>query len=91
MASVKGVESVSSDSYFGSGRVVVELKENAPVSATKFEIASLIRQIRKKLPEGVSYPSLAGGEVQTGKDREEAVKHILTYQVNASMTDEQIR
>ncbi len=91
MASVKGVESVSSDSYFGSGRVVVELKDNAPVSATKFEIASLIRQIRKKLPEGVSYPSLTGGEVQTGKDREEAVKHILTYQVNASMTDEQIR
>lgn len=92
VASVKGVENVSSDSYFGSGRIVIELKKDADVSSTKFEIASLLRQIRKKLPKELSYPSLTGGEIQTGhKNKENGVKHILTYQVNAGLEDIQIK
>lgn len=90
-SSVKGVESVSSVSEFGSGRVVVQLKKQADVPAVKFEIASLLRQIRGKLPEGVSYPVLTGGEADTGRSDDKEVKHILTYQVNADMPDEQIR
>lgn len=90
-SSVKGVESVSSVSEFGSGRVTVQLKKQADVSSVKFEIASLLRQIRSKLPEGVSYPVLSGGEVDTGRSDENEVKHILSYQVNADMPDEQIR
>lgn len=89
--SVKGVESVSSVSEFGSGRVTVQLKKQADVSSVKFEIASLLRQIRSKLPEGVSYPVLSGGEVDTGRSDENEVKHMLSYQVNADMPDEQIR
>lgn len=90
-SSVKGVESVSSVSEFGSGRVTVQLKKQADVSAVKFEIASLLRQMRGKLPEGVSYPVLSGGEIDTGRRDDNEVKHILTYQVNADMPDEQIR
>ena len=52
VSSVKGVEGTSSESYFGSGMVRVELKKDANISATKFEISSLIRQIQKQLPEG---------------------------------------
>lgn len=91
VTSVKGVENVSSDSYFGWGRVIVELKKRVDVSGTKFEIASLLRQIRKKLPEGVSYPSLTGGEVQTGNKQNDKVKHILTYQINAGLNTLQIK
>lgn len=91
VTSVKGVESVSSDSYYGSGRVAVNLKKGVDVSGVKFEIASLLRQVKDKLPEGVSYPSLSGGEVQTGSHREEGAKHILTYHVNAQMEDLQIK
>ena len=61
------------------------------MSSVKFEIASLLRQIRSKLPEGVSYPVLSGGEVDTGRSDENEVKRILSYQVNADMPDEQIR
>lgn len=90
-SSVKGVESVSSVSEFGSGRVTVQLKKQVDVSSVKFEIASLLRQIRSKLPEGVSYPVLSGGEVDTGRKDDEEVRQILSYQVNADMPDEQIR
>ena len=41
VSAVKGVAEVSSESYFGSGRVTVVLKKEADVSAVKFEISSL--------------------------------------------------
>ena len=50
VSSVKGVENVSSESYFGSGKVIVELKKGADVSSVKFEISSLLKQIYKRLP-----------------------------------------
>lgn len=91
VSAVKGVESVSSESYFGSGRVVVRLKRNADVSAVKFEIGSLLKQVRKKLPDGVSYPVLEGGDVVNERQQKDATKLLLTYQVNSNLSDEQIK
>ena len=91
VSSVKGVEGTSSESYFGSGMVRVELKKDANISATKFEISSLIRQIQKQLPEGVSYPELRGGDVVNGSGRKSETQHLLTYQVNSKLTDEQLK
>ena len=91
VASVKGVESVSSESYFGSGRVDVELKKGADVSSVKFEISSLLKQIYKKLPEGVSYPSLTGGEVVNENEKSETTQLLLSYQVNSNLSDEQLK
>ena len=91
VSAVKGVERVSSVSNFGSGRVEIELKPKTNVSAAKFEIASAIRQIYRKLPEKVSYPELTGGEVAAGSGRDEKEKLLLTYQLNASMKDDQLK
>lgn len=91
VSAVEGVESVSSTSYFGSGRVTIQLKKGASVSGTKFEIAALLRQIRDKLPEGVSWPTLSGGEVVTSSNDPEKNKPLLTYQINADMPDREIR
>lgn len=93
VSAVKGVAEVSSASYFGSGRVTVVLKKEADVSAVKFEISSLLKQVRKKLPENVSYPVLSGGEVVNEGEapREGTLKHLLTYQVNSNLRDEQIK
>ena len=93
VSAVKGVAEVSSESYFGSGRVTVVLKKEADVSAVKFEISSLLKQVRKKLPEEVSYPELTGGEVvnDEGAPKENTASHLLTYQVNSNLTGEQIK
>lgn len=91
ISAVKGVESVSSESYFGSGKVVVELKKEADVSSTKFEISSLLKQIHKRLPEDVSYPVLTGGEVVNEKGRSETTQLLLTYQINSNLSDEQLK
>ncbi len=91
VSAVKGVESVSSVSNFGSGRVEIELKPQASVSATKFEIASAIKQIYKKFPEEVSYPSVSGGEVVFTAGKDEKEKLLLTYQLNSAMKDDQLK
>ena len=93
VSAVKGVGEVSSVSNFGSGRVTVVLKKEADVSAVKFEISSLLKQVRKKLPEDVSYPVLSGGEVvnEDGGERENTLRHLLTYQVNSNLKGEQIK
>lgn len=80
---VKDVASVSSASYDGRGRVKVELKKSADVSALRFEITSSIRQIYSKLPHGVTYPSVTGGEL-VGEDDSNKKTLLLTYNVNAN-------
>ena len=91
VAAVRGVENVKSESYFGSGRVTIELKKNANVSATKFEIASLLRQVRKQMPQGVSYPELSGGEVVNENQKKETTQVLLSYCVNSNLSDEQLK
>lgn len=91
VSAVNGVESVSSVSNFGSGRVEIELKPQANVSAAKFEIASSLRQIYRKFPDDVSYPELSGGEVVAESGRDEKEKLLLTYQLNSSMKDDQLK
>lgn len=91
VSAVKGVESVSSVSRFGGGRVEIHLKPQASVSATKFEIASAIKQIYKKFPEDVSYPAVTGGEVTPRRGTDEKEKLLLTYQLNSDMKDDQLK
>lgn len=88
---VKGVKKVSSLSLFGSGRISVEMKPNANVSMAKFEIASILRQLRPKLPENMSYPLVVGGEIDASRVDNNEVKLILTYQLYADMPEEQIK
>lgn len=90
VSSVRGVESVSSESNFGSGNVTVQLKKNASVSGVKFEIASLLRQVRDKLPKEVTYPELSGGEIVTGRGRDKDAR-ILSYRIKADMPDIEIK
>lgn len=90
VSSVKGVESVTSVSNFGSGTVTVQLKKGASVSGVKFEIASLLRQVKDKLPQEVSHPILSGGEVVTGNNRNREGP-ILSYRIKATMPDRDIR
>lgn len=91
VASLKGVESVASNSYFGRNEIFVKLKEQADVSAVRFEISSLLRQSYGRLPKGVSYPSVSGGEVVNARTSHQEETLLLTYQVNADMQPELIK
>ena len=91
VSSLKGVESVASNSYFGRNEIIVNLKEQADVSAVRFEISSFLRQSYGRLPKGVSYPSVSGGEVVNARSSHREDVLLLTYQVNADMQPELIK
>jgi len=91
VSSVKGVKSVESVSQYGSGNVTIHLKKDASVSSVKFEIGSLLRQVRDRFPEGVSYPILSGGEVITSESGLETHRPLLTYLIQANMQGRDIR
>ncbi len=91
VSSVNGVESVESISKFGSGSVTIQLKKQAAVSSVKFEITSLLRQVRDKLPKEMSYPILSGGEVITERLRDEKRRPLICYHIHAEMPDYEIR
>lgn len=91
VSALKGVESVSSTSYFGHNEIVVKLKEKANVSSVRFEISSLLRQSYGKLPQGISFPTVSGGEVVNDNSSHHDQRLLLTYQVNANMPPDQIK
>lgn len=85
LAALKGVESVSSKSSWGRSEIYVKLKESAKVSSVRFEISSMLRQSYERLPEGISYPDVSGGEVVYQKSSRDNQQLLLTYLVNADM------
>lgn len=91
VSSVRGIAKTESQSRFGQGSVTVELKPGADVSAVKFEISSLLRQMRGKLPDGVSQPIVTGGEiVNDGNDDKKSVT-LLTYQLADNQSTNALR
>lgn len=92
MVAVRGVESVESESRFGSGWVKVTLKPDVRVFAVRFEIASLLRQLRSRLPDGVSTPTLSGGDIvdNTRRQKEETV-HLLSYNISSRLNSAQLQ
>lgn len=87
---VKGVKKVSSVSKFGSGTITVELKPKVNVSQIRFEIAQMLRHVRSKLPEDMTFPVISGGEANTEQGDANEIKQVLTWQMYAEMSDEQL-
>lgn len=84
IASVNGIKNISSVSRKGGGSITAELKNKDDIEHVRFEIAQLIRQVYKKLPEGCSYPSLTGAS--SGVD----LRPVLTFTVNADIPTQEI-
>lgn len=89
VSSVAGVEQTYSTSQEGNGIVNIKLKKGANISAVRFEIMSLLKQIGCKLPLGSSYPILSGGDVENTTLR--GTQQVLSYIVNADMDPAHIR
>ncbi len=66
LSGIRNCTSVSSVSSKGSGRINLKFRKGTDMAATRFEIASRIRNIYTSLPDGVSYPGISLGTRGTG-------------------------
>ncbi|WP_018464103.1 efflux RND transporter permease subunit [Segatella paludivivens] len=91
VSSLKGIEKIESNSYFGHSEIKIKLKPETDVSSIRFEISSLLRQAYSHLPKGISYPTLSGGEVKMNTASHNEKKLLLTYNINADMQPDMIK
>ena len=79
LTTVSGIKKITSTTLSEGGRITVEFDRNADLRAKRFEVASLMREARSRLPERVSYPviSLNMPSNQTGTT-------ILSFQLNGN-------
>ncbi len=85
LARLENVESTSSVSSLGTGRVSLVFKEGTQMDVARFEVASQMRSLYPKLPEGVSYPSL---NVSTAGDMESEMP-VVGYTINTSLSGQE--
>ena len=85
LASVSGIKNIRSVSKKDRGNISLTFKKNVNIDAVRFEIASLIRQVYPKLPEGVSYPAIS---LSTAGEKS---RPVITYTLNADLPTQRIK
>nr|WP_314561347.1 efflux RND transporter permease subunit [uncultured Capnocytophaga sp.] len=78
LSRIKGVKNITSRSGNGWGYISVEIDKHTSLEATRFEVATIIRQLWGQLPRNVSYPQL-----RVKRPDEKANRPFLNYTVNA--------
>lgn len=58
IGTLQGVEHVKSSSDYNQGTISIDLEEGIDPDFARFEVSSAIRQIYRKLPSTLSYPSI---------------------------------
>jgi multidrug efflux pump subunit AcrB len=79
LTTVTGVRKISSSTYNGGGRITIEFDKNIDLRAKRFEVASLLRESRKRLPDRVSYPVIT-----MNMPSNQSGSIILSFQLNGN-------
>lgn len=79
LTTVTGVRNITSSTWNGGGNITVEFDRNADLNTKRFEVASLLRESRKKLPERVSYPVIS-----MNMPSNESGSSVLSLQLNGN-------
>jgi multidrug efflux pump subunit AcrB len=58
LGTLQGAKEIESSSGYNEGNIKLSLDEKTDVNKARFEVASLIRQIYRSLPQGVTYPTI---------------------------------
>lgn len=79
-STVMGLTKLSSKSSKSNGRITLEFDKYTEIDNVRFEIATIIRQLYKKLPERVSYPTISVNKPNDDENQ----RAFLSYSINAS-------
>lgn len=75
LSGIKNSTSISSVSEKGRGHIDIGFRKGTDMAASRFEVASRIRNTYKSLPDGVSYPAISLGTRGTGGGT--AISYVL--------------
>ncbi len=79
LGKVSQVKNIESESSVGSGRITIEFDKTADIDKKRYEVSTLIRQLRSNLPEEMSYP-----EISTSVREDGQAVSFMTLTLNSS-------
>jgi multidrug efflux pump subunit AcrB len=77
LSALRGVLNISSQSYKDRGQVSLEFKKGTDMDAARFEVASLMRSLHARLPDGVQLPQVS---YRGGSGEEDPL--LMVYTIN---------
>jgi multidrug efflux pump subunit AcrB len=86
-STIDGLTKINSKSSEGNGNINLEFDKNTHLDIVRFEIATIIRQLYKKLPNRVSYPTISINKPNDNGNQ----RAFLSYSINAPQTPFEIR
>ena len=86
LSTVTGIKNIRSTTYDGGGSIRIEFDKSVDLRFKKFEISSLLRELRDKLPERVTYPV-----VSMNMPDNQAGSQILAFQINGNASPSYIQ
>lgn len=78
-STLRGLEKLSSKSSKGQGYITLEFDKYTNIDIARFETATVIRQLYKKLPEQSSYPIIS-----VNKPNESQTRAFISYSIKAN-------
>ncbi len=81
LGKISRIESIESTSAVGSGRVTLKFDKSVDLNQKRYEVSTLIRQLRSNLPANMSYPEIT---TNTERDEEQVSLMVLTLNANSS-------
>ena len=84
LSTIRAVEATSSVSRDGSGSVTVRAAHRSDIEAVRFEVASQIRNLYSKLPDGCSYPTISLNS------RGEKTQTAIAYNIRSALPSQEI-
>jgi multidrug efflux pump subunit AcrB len=81
LGKVSQVESIESTSSVGSGRVILKFDKTVDLNQKRYEVSTLIRQLRSNLPDEMSYPEIS---TNIENDDDQVSFMVLTLNANSS-------
>ncbi len=87
LSTLQGIENIKSRSSQGYAQITIELDQYTNVQQFRFEASTLLRQIKRQLPEDVNYPSIR----INSPDDELNQQAFLSYSIEGSDTPKNIK
>lgn len=86
LGKINQIESIESNSSVGNGNVTLKFDKTVDLNQKRYEVSTLIRQLRSNLPDEMSYP-----EITTNVEQEEDQVSFMVLTLNANSSTHYIK
>lgn len=86
LGKISQIKSIESNSSVGSGNITLKFDKTVDLNQKRYEVSTLIRQLRSKLPDEMTYP-----EIRTNIEREEDQISFMVLTLNANSSTHYIK